>query len=52
MIKILIQIIYHVIVLYLTGHLIWFVFREEKFRDQLGGTIVLIVFLLRLLLIK
>ncbi len=46
------RIIYHLIVLYLTLHLIWFVIREKKFRDQLSGAIVLIIFLLRLLLIK
>lgn len=46
------QIIYHLIVLYLTLHLIWFVIREKKFRDQLSGAIVLIIFLLRLLLVK
>jgi hypothetical protein len=46
------QIIYHIIVLYLTIHLIWFIIREKKFWDQLSGMIVLIMFLLRLLLIK
>jgi len=48
----MIQIIYHIIVFYLTIHLIWFIIREKKFRDQLGGVAVLIIFLLRLLLIK
>jgi hypothetical protein len=46
------QIIYHLIVLYLTVQLIWFVIREKKIPDQLSGVIVLIVFLLRLFLIK
>ncbi len=46
------QIIYQIIVFYMTLHLIWFVFREKKFEDQASGAIVLILFLLRLLLIK
>lgn len=48
----MIQIIYHIIVLYLTIHLVWFIVREKKFWDQLSGMIVLIMFLLRLFLIK
>ena len=48
----MIQIVYHIIVFYLTIHLIWFVIREKKIRDQASGVIVLILFLLRLLLIK
>lgn len=48
----MIQITYHLIVLYLTIHLIWFVIREKKFWNQLSGVLVLIMFLLRLLLIK
>jgi len=48
----MIQIIYHIIVLYLTIHLVWFIVREKKFWDQLSGMIVLIIFLLRLFLIK
>ncbi len=48
----MIQIIYHFIVLYLTIHLIWFIIREKKFWNQLSGVIVLVMFLLRLLLIK
>jgi len=46
------KIIYHIIVFYLTIHLIWFVIREKKIQDQASGVIVLILFLLRLLLIK
>ena len=48
----MIQTIYHVIVLYLTIHLIWFIIREKKFWSQMSGVIVLIMFLLRLFLIK
>ncbi len=48
----MIQIIYHLMVLYFTLQLIWFVVREKKLWNQLSGVIVLIMFLLRLLLIK
>ena len=48
----MIQIIYHLIVAYFTLHLIWFIVREKKIWTQLSGMIVLIMFLLRLLLIK
>jgi hypothetical protein len=46
------QIIYHIIVLYISLHLIWYLFKEKKFWDQLSAAIVLIMILLRLLLIK
>ena len=46
------QIIYQIIVFYMTLHLLWFVLREKKIEDQASGAIVLILFLLRLLLIK
>jgi len=46
------QIIYHLIVFYMTVHLIWYIFREKIFWNQLSAAIVLIVLLLRLLLIK
>jgi hypothetical protein len=36
----------------MTMHLVWFIIREKKFWNQLSGVIVLIVFLLRVLLIK
>jgi len=48
----MIQTVYHIIVLYLTIHIIWFIIREKKFWDQLSGMIVLVMFLLRLFLIK
>jgi hypothetical protein len=48
----MIQIIYHAIVIYLTIHLIWFIIREKKCWDQFSGMLVLIIFLLRLFLIK
>ena len=46
------QIIYHLIVFYLTINFIWFLFREKKFWYQFSVAIVLVMFLLRLLLIK
>lgn len=46
------QIIYQIIVFYLTLNLIWYLFREKKFWSQLSVAIVLIMFLLRLFLIK
>ena len=48
----MIKIIYHLIVLFLTLNLIWYLFREEKFWAQVSTAIVLIMLLLRLFLIK
>lgn len=45
-------IIYHLIVFYLTAHFIWYLFREEKFWNKVSVALVLIMFLLRLALIK
>lgn len=44
--------IYHLIVLYLTGHFLWYFFREKKFWKQAGIILVLIMFLLRLFLVE
>ena len=46
------QILYHFIVLYLAAQFIWYLFREKKFWSQVSAAIVLIMFLLRLFLIK
>jgi len=46
------QIIYHIIVFYIAAHLIWHIFKEKKFWNQLSAAIVLIMILLRLLLVK
>jgi len=46
------QIIYHLIVFYLTCHFIWCLFREKKFWNQVSVALILIMFLLRLFLIK
>ncbi len=48
----MIKIIYHLIVLFLTLNLIWYLFREKQFWAQVSTAIVLIMFLLRLFLIK
>lgn len=48
----MIQLIYHLIVIYLTLHLIWHLFREKKFWIQASTAIVLVMFLLRVFLIK
>jgi hypothetical protein len=39
-------------VLYLTIHLLWFIFRQKKFWPQISAGIVLTLFLLRLFMIK
>lgn len=46
------QFFYHLIVIYLSMSLIIYLFREKKFLSQLSTAIVLIMFLLRLLLVK
>jgi len=46
------QIIYHFVIIYLTINFIWYLMREKKFLNQLSAAIVLIMFLLRLFLIK
>jgi hypothetical protein len=48
----MITIIYHLIVAYLTVSFIIYLFREKKFWAQVSTTLVLIMFLLRLFLIK
>jgi hypothetical protein len=48
----MIKILYHLIVLFLTINLIWYLFREKQFWAQVSTAIVLIMFLLRLFLIK
>lgn len=46
------KILYQLIVLFLSIHLIWYLFREKKFWNQVGAAIVLILFLLRLVMLK
>jgi hypothetical protein len=46
------QIIYQLLVLYLTLNFIYYLFREKKFWNQVNTVLVLVLFLLRLFLIK
>ena len=48
----ILQILYQLIVLFLTINLFWYLFKEKKFFSQVSTILVLIVFLLRLFLIK
>jgi hypothetical protein len=48
----MIRIFYHLIVLYLSFHLLWHLFRQKRPQDQAGTALVLTLFLLRLLLVK
>ncbi|GEM_PF-5939540 len=43
---------YLLIVLYLSVHFVWLIFRSKKFQDQLSAVLVLVLLLLRLCLIK
>jgi len=46
------RIIYHVIVFILAANAAWYLFREKDFWKQAGAALVLILFLLRLVLVK
>ncbi len=46
------KIVSHLMLFYLTVHILWFLFREKKFRIQVSAVLVLTMFLLRLLLLK
>jgi len=48
----MIKIIYHLIVLYLSMNFVYYIFREKKLWNQVSVAVVLVMFLLRLLLIK
>jgi hypothetical protein len=48
----MIRIFYHLIVLYLSLHLFWYLIRQKKPWSQAGTALVLTLFLLRLFLIK
>jgi hypothetical protein len=43
---------YHLIVIYFSLHLIWFLLRQKKIWSQLAAALVLVLFLLRLFWIK
>ena len=46
------RILYHLIVLYTTIQLVWYLFREKNFWKQASLVLVLVLFLLRLFLIE
>jgi len=46
------NLLYRLIVLFFTVHIVWFLFREKRFWAQVGAAMVLVMFVLRLLLIK
>lgn len=46
------KILYHLIVLFLTIHLVCYLFREKNFWAQISTAIIIVLFLLRLFLIK
>jgi uncharacterized membrane protein YcaP (DUF421 family) len=46
------EVVYRLIVLYFVAHIVLYVFGRKKVRDQLGAVVVLVLFVLRLLLIK
>ncbi len=48
----IVDIVYRLIVLYFAVHLVVYVIRERKFWNQAGAVIVLVLFVLRVLLIK
>jgi hypothetical protein len=47
-----VEIVYRLIVLYFVVHLAVYMVRERKFWSQVGAAVVLVLFALRLLLIK
>lgn|GEM_PF-913536 len=48
----MLRIIYHSVVLYLSLHLLWNLLREKKPLIQAGTALVLVLFVLRLILLK
>ena len=48
----MIRTFYLLIVLYLSFHLFWYLFRHKKLWSQAGTVLVLTLFLLRLFLVK
>jgi hypothetical protein len=48
----MIRLFYHLIVLYLSLHLVWYMLRQRKFWGQASAVLVLVLFLLRLFWIK
>ena len=44
--------VYHALVLFLTIHFFWYLLHEKRFWLQVSAALILIMFLLRLFLIK
>jgi hypothetical protein len=44
--------VYYLIVLYLTAHFIFYLFREKNFWKRVSVALILILFILRLFLVK
>jgi hypothetical protein len=49
---IMVRLSYHLVVLYVSLHLFWYLVRQKKIGNQAAAALVLTLFLLRLLLIK
>ena len=46
------EVVYRLIVLYFVVHILFYIFGRKKVGDQLGAVVVLVLFVLRLLLVK
>ncbi|MEN6310629.1 MAG: hypothetical protein ABFD80_03730 [Acidobacteriota bacterium] len=46
------EIVYRLIVLYFVIHILFYLFGRKKAGEQLGAVVVLVLFVLRLLLVK
>ncbi len=46
------EIVYRLIVLYFAVHIVLDIFGRKRIRDQIGPAVVLVLFVLRLLLVK
>jgi hypothetical protein len=47
-----VEFIYRLIVLYFVIHIVFYIFGRKKAWDQFGAVVVLVLFVLRLLLVK
>ena len=46
------EILYRLIILYFVVHLVFYLIRERKFWSQVSAAVILVLFALRLLLVK
>ncbi len=49
---VMLRVFYHLIVLYLSLHFLWYIVRQKRIWSQAGAALVLTLFLLRLFLVK